>query len=232
MAVQPPPAQQPSDQQAMPNGRTTSSRRQEVIDTRHETLHEALTQLAAATVTRDEAEEDILRSNPTKNIVIISMPTMTNAEKYNSIRKLRVGDAIYETVAYTVPPEDTVKGVIHRIPSYNTAEDITRSAREFSAPRKITETDLKVDKGTLRTQRRKGRRVAPVPFLACQTRVTDRMHRQQEADIAPGPSLGSNLQVAGKDESPAPELEAPKQTETMQPRRPWQDLEAKSTTTR
>ncbi|XP_077528376.1 uncharacterized protein LOC144140039, partial [Haemaphysalis longicornis] len=82
---------------------------------------------AAASVTRDEAEEDILRSNPTKNIVIISTPTMANTEKYNSIRKLRVGDAVYETVAYAAAPEDTVKGVIHRIPSYDTAEDITRS---------------------------------------------------------------------------------------------------------
>lgn len=82
---------------------------------------------AAASVTGDEAEEDILRSNPTKNIVIISTPTMANAEKYNSIRKLRVGDAVYETVAYAAAPEDTVKGVIHRIPSYDTADDITRS---------------------------------------------------------------------------------------------------------
>ncbi|KAH9361160.1 hypothetical protein HPB48_003022 [Haemaphysalis longicornis] len=93
---------------------------------------------AAASFTRDEAEEDILQSNPTKNIVIISTPTMVNAEKYNSIRKLRVGDAVYETVAYAAPPEDTVKAVIHRIPSYDTAEDITRSMVYNKNPHDLT----------------------------------------------------------------------------------------------
>lgn len=81
----------------------------------------------AANIVPREAEEDILRTNPTKNIVLISTPTMANAEKYNSIRKLRVDDTIYETTAYAAPPEDTVKGVIHHIPSYDTADDITRS---------------------------------------------------------------------------------------------------------
>ncbi|KAH9378661.1 hypothetical protein HPB48_008503 [Haemaphysalis longicornis] len=42
------------------------------------------------------------------------------------------------------------------------------------------------------------------------------MHRQQEDDTAPGPSLGGNLQVAGKDESPAPDPEPPEGTETTQ----------------
>lgn len=64
----------------------------------------------AADIAPRKAEEDILQTNPTKNIVIISTPTMANAEKYNSIRKLQVDDSIYEATAYAAPPEDSQRG--------------------------------------------------------------------------------------------------------------------------
>ncbi|KAH9376788.1 hypothetical protein HPB48_017870 [Haemaphysalis longicornis] len=208
---------------------------------------------AAASVTRDEAEEDILRSNPTKNIVIISTPTMVNAAKYNSIRKLRVSDAVYETVAYAAPPEDTVKGVIFRIPSYDATEDITRSlvykknptilqARRMDNTNSVViiiegkrEDDGKGKRrtGILRTtegyrdrsESRQGHFKDSEEDGKRIRSMTDHMHRQQEDDIAPGPSVECN-QVAGNDESPAPDPESHEGTETTQLRRPRQGLEA------
>lgn len=83
--------------------------------------------LCAADIPPTPAAEDILRSNPQQNIIIISTPSMERAEKYNKLRELRFGEQSYAAAAYTAPPEDTAKGVIHNIPSYDTADDITRS---------------------------------------------------------------------------------------------------------
>ncbi|KAH9377532.1 hypothetical protein HPB48_013043 [Haemaphysalis longicornis] len=43
------------------------------------------------------------------------------------ISELKIGEAQYAAVAYTTSPEDSVKGVIHNVPSYDSAEDIARS---------------------------------------------------------------------------------------------------------
>ncbi|KAG0416384.1 hypothetical protein HPB47_006464, partial [Ixodes persulcatus] len=74
-----------------------------------------------------EAEGDLLRVNPEKNIIVTSTPSMNRAKKYNSISKICIAGKTYEVTAYAAPPEDTAKGVIHNIPDYDTAEDITRS---------------------------------------------------------------------------------------------------------
>lgn len=74
-----------------------------------------------------EAEGDLLRVNPEKNIIVTSTPSMERAKKYNSISKICIAGKTYEVTAYAAPPEDTAKGVIHNIPDYDTAEDITRS---------------------------------------------------------------------------------------------------------
>ncbi|KAG0418138.1 hypothetical protein HPB47_005113, partial [Ixodes persulcatus] len=74
-----------------------------------------------------EAEGDLLRVNPEKNIIVTSTPSMDRAKKYNSISKICIAGKTYEVAAYAAPPEDTAKGVIHNIPDYDTAEDITRS---------------------------------------------------------------------------------------------------------
>ncbi|KAH9370535.1 hypothetical protein HPB48_012523 [Haemaphysalis longicornis] len=58
------------------------------------------TVLRAAGITATEAVDDILRSLPQQNLVMIT---------------------------YTAPPDNTSKGVIHNIPYYDTADDITRS---------------------------------------------------------------------------------------------------------
>ncbi|KAH7970581.1 hypothetical protein HPB49_011149 [Dermacentor silvarum] len=41
--------------------------------------------------------------------------------------ELQIGDTHYEATAYAAPPADTYKGVIHNIPGYDTAKDITKS---------------------------------------------------------------------------------------------------------
>ncbi|KAG0415526.1 hypothetical protein HPB47_007307 [Ixodes persulcatus] len=74
-----------------------------------------------------EAEGDLLRVNPDKNIIVTSTPSMDRAKKYNSISKICIAGKTYELTTYAAPPEDTAKGVIHNIPDYDTAEDITRS---------------------------------------------------------------------------------------------------------
>ncbi|XP_040357396.2 uncharacterized protein LOC121046807 [Ixodes scapularis] len=83
--------------------------------------------LRAATVTIAEAEDDIYRSCMGQNIIVISTPSLANAEKYHRIKELQFGDTHYEATAYATPPADTSKGVIHNIPDYDTAEDITKS---------------------------------------------------------------------------------------------------------
>ncbi|KAH7985883.1 hypothetical protein HPB49_026240 [Dermacentor silvarum] len=42
-------------------------------------------------------------------------------------QELQIGDTHYEATAYAAPPADTYKGVIHNIPGYDTAKDITKS---------------------------------------------------------------------------------------------------------
>ncbi|XP_077550568.1 uncharacterized protein LOC144163645 [Haemaphysalis longicornis] len=83
--------------------------------------------LSAAAIKKEEAEDDLPRTSPKQNIIVVSTPKMAHAEKYNGIRQLCFGKHSYEITAYAAPPEDTTKGVIHNIPDYDTADDITRS---------------------------------------------------------------------------------------------------------
>ncbi|XP_077544519.1 uncharacterized protein LOC144156311 [Haemaphysalis longicornis] len=83
--------------------------------------------LRSAGISYDEAADDILRTNVVKNVIVASTPSMGRAKKYTAIQELRFGDITYKVSAYAAPPEDTVKGVIHNIPEYDSADDITRS---------------------------------------------------------------------------------------------------------
>ncbi|KAG0419275.1 hypothetical protein HPB47_004238 [Ixodes persulcatus] len=57
-----------------------------------------------------EAEGDLLRVNPEKNIIVTSTPSMDRAKKYKSISKICITGKTYEVTAYAAPPEDTAKG--------------------------------------------------------------------------------------------------------------------------
>lgn len=83
--------------------------------------------LRATGISYDDAADDILRTNTVKNVIVASTPSMARATKYTAIQELRIGDNTYKVSAYAAPPEDTVKGVIHNIPDYDGAEDISRS---------------------------------------------------------------------------------------------------------
>ncbi|KAG0412357.1 hypothetical protein HPB47_010497 [Ixodes persulcatus] len=74
-----------------------------------------------------EADGGLLRVNPEKNLIVTSTPSMDRAKKYNSISKICIASKTYKVTGYAAPPEDTAKEVIHNIPDYDTAEDITRS---------------------------------------------------------------------------------------------------------
>ncbi|KAG0421412.1 hypothetical protein HPB47_002672 [Ixodes persulcatus] len=54
-----------------------------------------------------EAEGDLLRVNPEKNILVTSTQSMDRAKKYNSISKICIAGKTYEVTAYAAPPEDT-----------------------------------------------------------------------------------------------------------------------------
>ncbi|KAH9373904.1 hypothetical protein HPB48_007305 [Haemaphysalis longicornis] len=83
--------------------------------------------LRATGLTYDEAVEDLLRINSENNIIVASTPSMQRAQKYNDVKALHIGGKMYEVTAYAAPPEDTVREVIHNIPDYDSAADITNS---------------------------------------------------------------------------------------------------------
>ncbi|KAG0425386.1 hypothetical protein HPB47_027444 [Ixodes persulcatus] len=83
--------------------------------------------LRATSLGCDEAADDLLRINPEKNILVASTPSMEHASKYTAVKELHFGGKSYKVSAYAAPPEDTIKGIIHNIPEYDSAEDITRS---------------------------------------------------------------------------------------------------------
>ncbi|KAG0419117.1 hypothetical protein HPB47_004355, partial [Ixodes persulcatus] len=57
-----------------------------------------------------EAEGDLRRVNPEKNIIVISTPSMDRAKKYTSISKICIAGKTYEVTAYAAPPKNTAKG--------------------------------------------------------------------------------------------------------------------------
>lgn len=93
---------------------------------------------SATALQPSEVEMDILRTNPTQNIVIISTPKIENAEKYNALREICISDKTYEIRAYATAPEDTAKGVIHNIPAYDSDEDINKSLKYRKNPTILT----------------------------------------------------------------------------------------------
>lgn len=85
-----------------------------------------------------DVEMDIVRTNPTQNIVIISTPKIGNAEKYNALREIRISDKTYEIRAYATAPVDTTEGVIHNIPDYDSDEDVKKSLKYSKNPTILT----------------------------------------------------------------------------------------------
>ncbi|KAL1444847.1 hypothetical protein MTO96_006850 [Rhipicephalus appendiculatus] len=72
-------------------------------------------------------KEDIYRTCVEANLIVVSTPHLSNAEIYSRISKLQVETETYDVRAYVTSPENTAKGVIHNIPSYDSPEDISAS---------------------------------------------------------------------------------------------------------
>lgn len=83
--------------------------------------------LQAAGLEPAAATEDLLRVNHEQNILVVSTPLLARAERYARIEELKVGENLFSAKAYVTTPDDSVKGVIHNIPAYDSAEDIARS---------------------------------------------------------------------------------------------------------
>ncbi|KAH9380843.1 hypothetical protein HPB48_007298 [Haemaphysalis longicornis] len=83
--------------------------------------------MAAANIDPTEAEEDTVRTNNDKNIIVISSPSIERAKAYNNITTLKIKEHEHQIVAYATPPEECTKGVIHNIPSEESEEMISRS---------------------------------------------------------------------------------------------------------
>ncbi|KAH9372169.1 hypothetical protein HPB48_010704 [Haemaphysalis longicornis] len=60
--------------------------------------------------------EDIVRLNVTKDLIVISTPSMQRAATYEKLTSLCDGEKTYGLCAYTTAPDDCGKGVIHNIP--------------------------------------------------------------------------------------------------------------------
>ncbi|KAH8028373.1 hypothetical protein HPB51_016196 [Rhipicephalus microplus] len=71
--------------------------------------------LRAAKVQPDNAGEDTLRINMQQNTMIMSTPSLANAKDYSNIKEIKIHDKSYATAAYKTVPENTFKGVIHKI---------------------------------------------------------------------------------------------------------------------
>ncbi|KAH9383506.1 hypothetical protein HPB48_025059 [Haemaphysalis longicornis] len=82
--------------------------------------------ITAAKVAREEAEEDSIAPNVAQNIVVLSTPCESRANKYGMIRVLTIGAASYETYAYRSTPDDTSRGVISGVGHEESEEDIRR----------------------------------------------------------------------------------------------------------
>lgn len=83
--------------------------------------------LRAAQLKSEEVEDDTLRVNTLRNLLVVSTPSLQRAACYSKVEALTLGNKSHGISAYATPPEDSAKGVIHNIPDTDSADDITRS---------------------------------------------------------------------------------------------------------
>ncbi|KAH8041447.1 hypothetical protein HPB51_015809 [Rhipicephalus microplus] len=82
--------------------------------------------LRAAKVQPDIAAEDTLRINMRQNTMIMSIPSLANVKEYSNIKEIKINDKSYATAAYITTPENTSKGVIHGISTYDNQDGIEK----------------------------------------------------------------------------------------------------------
>lgn len=77
-----------------------------------------------AGLTTSVAAGDVFRFNTLQNTLLVSTPSLENANQYGRVKAIMHNGKAYEVVSYVVPPENTEKGIIHGIPTDDTEQDI------------------------------------------------------------------------------------------------------------
>ncbi|KAM7312497.1 hypothetical protein ISCGN_009402 [Ixodes scapularis] len=72
----------------------------------------------------ENAGHDAFRFNEEQNTLIVSTPALENAVKYGEVHSISLKGQTYEVVACAIPPDDTIKGVIHGIPDEDSEQDV------------------------------------------------------------------------------------------------------------
>ncbi|KAL1421947.1 hypothetical protein MTO96_003939 [Rhipicephalus appendiculatus] len=70
----------------------------------------------AASVSSQDATEDIICPNMQQNIIVVSTPHSSNAERYRRLASFTLDKHQFEVRAYETAPDYTVKGVVRGIP--------------------------------------------------------------------------------------------------------------------
>ncbi|KAL1424068.1 hypothetical protein MTO96_003693 [Rhipicephalus appendiculatus] len=70
----------------------------------------------AASVSPQDATEDIICPNMQQNIIVVSTPHSSNAERYRRLASFTLDKHQFEVRAYETAPDYTVKGVVRGIP--------------------------------------------------------------------------------------------------------------------
>ncbi|KAL1478568.1 hypothetical protein MTO96_034987 [Rhipicephalus appendiculatus] len=70
----------------------------------------------AASVSSQDATEDIICPNMQQNIIVVSTPHSSNAERYRRLASFKLDKHQFEVRAYETAPDYTVKGVVRGIP--------------------------------------------------------------------------------------------------------------------
>ncbi|KAH7961502.1 hypothetical protein HPB52_009455 [Rhipicephalus sanguineus] len=81
---------------------------------------------AAAGISTEESMEDTVCPNPRQNIVVVSTPRRTNADRYVRMLQLRIREMVYDVNAYETAPDNTAKGVIRGIPIEDGPQELDR----------------------------------------------------------------------------------------------------------
>ncbi|KAH7964414.1 hypothetical protein HPB51_027346 [Rhipicephalus microplus] len=69
----------------------------------------------AANVPAHEAGEDTVCSNNYQNIIVVSTPHVSHADKHRQLQAITIGNRHTEVSAYETAPDNTVKGIIRGI---------------------------------------------------------------------------------------------------------------------
>ncbi|KAH7965984.1 hypothetical protein HPB49_012403 [Dermacentor silvarum] len=70
----------------------------------------------AAGITGEESAEDTVCPNSHQNIVVVSTPKRSSADRYAKMRQIHIKGKPHEVNAYETAPDNTTKGVIRGIP--------------------------------------------------------------------------------------------------------------------